>query len=497
MRTVWSALVASCCLLVVSIPAYADVTIVPPDIKLATVRGEGLSKTIQISSSAPLKALQIIPSDLERVDNRGRLMARDVQIQLPQTTANASQVIQVELGIRGDRWTQSGEFSGSLLVQYDGGQQVVPVTIRVKDRVAWPLVFLIAGVALGLGLTWYRTHGLQRDDLVVRLGNLRTQMRGEVAFSEAGLGQGFRQRIEEHLIEVEAALSDRAWELAETESTQARAVWRRWRKGREDWLMQLTYQQSLLTQVEKLKELRLGQDLAIELETIKRQAVDDPAPEVLRQKLLRCRTKVEQVLQAKAAIEALQTTSEVGIRALPEAERDGWRKRRNQLRADLARLSLDETRLPEETEAFQQWRDQVDRFGQDLEAAVQALTVMGPKGIPELTERQSSATAAPWDPVESSPAVRSLFDDPTTFNRSRLTLLVFRWSVQVIALIFLAWAGFNNLYAQNPTFGAARSSDYFALLAWGFGAEVTRESVVKAIRGFGIAIGPSEAEDQS
>jgi hypothetical protein len=40
-------------------------------------------------------------------------------------------------------------------------------------------------------------------------------------------------------------------------------------------------------------------------------------------------------------------------------------------------------------------------------------------------------------------------------------------------------SGFNQLYVENPTFGANPWKDYFALLAWGFGAEASRESIIK------------------
>jgi hypothetical protein len=57
----------------------------------------------------------------------------------------------------------------------------------------------------------------------------------------------------------------------------------------------------------------------------------------------------------------------------------------------------------------------------------------------------------------------------------------------VIALLFLTGAGFNQLYADNPTFGANPWKDYFALLAWGFGAEATRDSITKMVQGWGLS----------
>jgi hypothetical protein len=182
-----------------SSPAYAEITAVPPEINVSATRGEQITKTLQITTDAPLKSLRVISSDLEDSNQRGQLVANAIQLNLPQATLNQDEVLPIKVGIDGNLWKQSGEFSGSLLVKYDGGQQIIPITIRVKDRIWLPLLVLGIGVGLGLWLTWYRTNGLKRDDLVVRMGQLRTQMRAEVEFSTDGLGKEFRQRIEGHL----------------------------------------------------------------------------------------------------------------------------------------------------------------------------------------------------------------------------------------------------------------------------------------------------------
>ncbi|MEL6458578.1 MAG: hypothetical protein AAFQ91_10065 [Cyanobacteria bacterium J06621_15] len=46
-----------------------------------------------------------------------------------------------------------------------------------------------------------------------------------------------------------------------------------------------------------------------------------------------------------------------------------------------------------------------------------------------------------------------------------------------IAVALLAGAGFRQLYANQPIFGANDWSDYFSLLAWGFVAEATRDAI--------------------
>ena len=54
------------------------------------------------------------------------------------------------------------------------------------------------------------------------------------------------------------------------------------------------------------------------------------------------------------------------------------------------------------------------------------------------------------------------------------------------ALPFLAGAGFAELYIANPTFGANAWGNYFALLAWGLGAEATRAAVAQMVRSWAL-----------
>ena len=48
-------------------------------------------------------------------------------------------------------------------------------------------------------------------------------------------------------------------------------------------------------------------------------------------------------------------------------------------------------------------------------------------------------------------------------------------------------AGFTEMYLKQATFGEKPFGDYFSLLAWGFGAEASREAIAKAVEGWGLA----------
>ncbi|NEP76589.1 MAG: hypothetical protein F6K29_34610 [Okeania sp. SIO2G5] len=61
-------------------------------------------------------------------------------------------------------------------------------------------------------------------------------------------------------------------------------------------------------------------------------------------------------------------------------------------------------------------------------------------------------------------------------------LRAFYISSYIGSVIMLASVGFSSLYSDNPTFGANFFADYFSLVAWGFGAEATRDTVTKVVR---------------
>ena len=70
---------------------------------------------------------------------------------------------------------------------------------------------------------------------------------------------------------------------------------------------------------------------------------------------------------------------------------------------------------------------------------------------------------------------------PAGGERASARLHLFSAVGYIAVLLLLGGVGFGELYVGRPTFGAW--GDYFALLAWGFGAEATRASVAQAAKG--------------
>ena len=78
---------------------------------------------------------------------------------------------------------------------------------------------------------------------------------------------------------------------------------------------------------------------------------------------------------------------------------------------------------------------------------------------------------------------------PEKVTGARSRLRWFTWLTYAFAVVFLALAGFVELYGGRLDFGANGITDYFTLLVWGFGAEATRASIAEMVQGWRISAG--------
>jgi len=134
--------------------------------------------------------------------------------------------------------------------------------------------------------------------------------------------------------------------------------------------------------------------------------------------------------------------------------------------------------LPNDTEQYQRLQAEADEaIAKVTELASQSpLAESVSKGLPKLAVPRLIARAPSAQPL-------SWQEEVSTAGQR---LKQFKVASYAIAIVFLAGAGFNQLYVDNPTFGANPWKDYFALLAWGFGAEATRDAVTKMVQGWGL-----------
>ena len=448
-----------------SVSAQGTITPTPEQIAIAGRRGAVETRTLLLQATDPITDLQVIPLDLLRADGETVLSAGAIRVDLPSDEIEADGLMTVPVTVDLHD-VPSGKFGGSLLISYHSGTLSLPMSVTVKDYWLPPLLVLLVGVGVGVGVSAYRAKGRPRDEVLKRVGQLRAQMRGDDK-----LAGPFLARIEAHLVDVETALQAEDWEGAEQAVGKAEAVWALWRKGRDDWLVQLAYHAELVKKLQDEPSVPYIQTLQRNLEDALRGAPDLEGPHKLRERLDELAQQINRYDRLQGRLDDL---GELCIR-LPADQAGQWRLK---IQAFQRRLyDLD----PSDKQACETLQNEVEQAVDDL-----AQEVPQQRGVVKaaLESATRSLGARVLQLLAPPPSAREIGEEETTKARRRLRL--FTWASYVIALAMLVGAGFGELYVANQTFGANAWGDYFALLAWGFGAEATRAAIAEMVRGWGL-----------
>lgn len=200
MERACASLIFGLILILSTAPARSELVLDTQQVTISTKRGEFVRKSVRLTATEDIaQPLQITPSDLELADGSARIPAQAITVINLDRPLSANQTETLEIELKGDTLNESGKFTGNLFIQYDGNSQTLPLTIQVKSRAWFPFLVLLAGAGLGTGLSLYRTVGLPKDELLVRMGKLRTQLRGD---AEAA-AERFKNQIEGELTEVD------------------------------------------------------------------------------------------------------------------------------------------------------------------------------------------------------------------------------------------------------------------------------------------------------
>jgi hypothetical protein len=315
---------------------------------------------------------------------------------------------------------------------------------------------------------------------------------------------------------------------------EAENLWVRWRRGRPDWLVQLEYYDALNTRLKELDDVFYINEIKEAARSAYRAMPTQDDPSLFRASLeplarqindfitLRERLAVlaatktgratAQVLQQRlyalapansAGMQSLKDEVEAAIGKariaqvkekvdllaslgvhLPETDAQVWQPKIAALQARVAELAPDDpdTYLAAEGEvdaALEQVKLLVPSVHDD-EALLQGAgaTAFGmPTSLPQM---ESWLSAPPTIYVQS-------LQEKVAGARNRMRW--FTWLTYAFAVVFLALAGFVELYGGRLDFGANGITDYFTLLVWGFSAEATRASVAEMVQGWGISAG--------
>ncbi|MBE9212835.1 hypothetical protein IQ247_09040 [Plectonema cf. radiosum LEGE 06105] len=424
-----------------------------------------VKRNLLVKTNEVITDLQVITLDLNRADSTTIVPTSAIRLALPNQSVQPKQPLTFPVEFDFNK-IRSGEYSGQLLVVYDNGELSVPVIVRLKDHWFFPLLVLLLGVGLGIGVSAYRNDGMPRDEIIVQVGRIRTQIQ-----ADPELAQSFQGKIARHLIDVETTLTNKRWDEAQKAVVQAQAVWDKWRKEREDWLALVNYLSELFDSLESLNSnAPYVQEVRSQLENAKRQAADKEATQKFREDLDRLRQQIAWYKQSQAKLDQFNTLRNELTQLVPD--KDEFLRRISQgLQNDLDQLS------PTDKKFTDDWHQKVNNAIDELDKEIKQQSVTETKDT-QITARDANYTTPPTLPNP----VPEVISAQTNSKQAARNIYWFNWLSYAIAVGLLAGAGFGQLYANQPMFGANGPSDYFSLLAWGFGAEASRDAIAKVVR---------------
>jgi hypothetical protein len=436
---------------------------------LQSVQAEPLSRVAtearqQNPSESPvIQGFRIVPTDFERKDSLAFVPAKWISSEIDASTRLSPQkYIAIPIKFDFQQVPASGEYTGSLIVEHSAGDLVIPIIVRVKDSFHLALPFLMAGVLLAFALAAYQAEGFDRDEINVKVGQLRLQMQSD----ECETARLFQAKAESALVDAATYLDTKAWTEARKSLLDAQSAWNRWRKQHQAWVdlheyIQQTFEVCIGSEIPS--ESVYGKDLRFEIDRITRAMADSETPQAFSDLLKPLKEKVQKFLDAKSRYERLNA-----MRDQMGSVGDEWRQSLIDLDDGLNRLSLNDE------DGLKTWQDKATDLKQAMELALKN-TALSSQSRDSGTFTQNS--------VRSVPNIKNQ-GEPKGSQWPYWRLQSFRLIGQGVVIALLCGIGFNQLYAANPTFGANPVADYTSLLAWGFTAEVTRDSVAKILQRF-------------
>ena len=460
----------------ISLSAQAGITFIPKTLNIKATQGNIITRTLTLQSDSPIQKIEVIKLDLTRGDGAIVLPSEVISskiLPLPEPTPGNLQQVLITIDLT--KINQSGEFNGNLLIRSTDGNSEIPLVLEIKDGLFLPLIILVLGVLLGVGLSVYRAEGKDRDQLVVQIGRLRTRMR-----ADAELTNSFKIKMEGNLAIADTQLDDKRWTEANIVIGNAQLLWQKWLQYRQDWLAQATYLDTLKTSSKQQglpETIPYGQAVFAAIADLENQAADFKTPQRLHDELVKLREQVEQYQQGRAFLTQIVDL----LQQLPDTEKELWKKKNAQLDQQLDGLN------PSNVDAFKQWKQDIATARNELVDGIEKKT--GNEVVAEsLSLRSRDLKVTSLQQPGLVPTVSQSPSSEANIVRAQWRIIAVNWLGRIIAIVTLSWMGLNQLYAGKPTFGSEPFTDYFPLMVWGLGAETTRSSVVKVIQDLGVPL---------
>lgn len=436
-----------------------------------------VKRNLLLRSSEEVNNIKIVSLDLNRTDGAKVFPAHSLTINSANSAlsvnklqANQPVLIPIEFDFQN---VYSGEFNGVLLVISSDSELTIPVSVKIKDHWFIPLLVLLLGVGLGIAVSAYRAEGINRDEVLVQVVRLRTKMR-----AEDKLDSSFKSKIEAYLIEVETALENKRWQIAQDAVSKAQNIWDKWRKDKQDWIDLLNAQSKLCERIREENpnnKIPYLEELGWEIDKIQRERANQDNPQQVSKALQNVQKQLNNYLLAKTQSEEFNQLAISFPKSVSSEIVDFWKSEASKLEQKMHHFS------PSNSDAFDKWQEDITNKTKELIAAIGKVSTdsFTNQDISIISRNINNPTLT--KPIQPVPNTYPLEIDGLE-NNSSYRLQFFNFFSYFIAIFLLGGAGFTQLYAVNNTFGSNGLTDYFTLLAWGFGAEATRESITKVLQ---------------
>ena len=447
----------------------------PEKLTIAGTNRDKIKRTLFLTANKPISPanLKISFRELNPVNDEGTFFPNTAQTAVSQAEQSSELEYLVPLEFDLSQSTSKGEFFGNIVVRYrqnlGNTTQVILFPVTVKIRSSWylPLLTIVFGTLIGMGLSWYRSKGRPRDEILVRVGRLRTWMGKDPQFDRS---RGFKSQIEYHLSNVRSAVQEERWSDAESYLTSAKTVWQKWHQGKTLLIPQLDYALELEQTVADLDPQQpFKNQILYKITEQVEQAPDLDSTEQLRINLNEVAAKINSYHQLKIQLEQVNKLGDELAKVFPNGAKE-WQPKLKDWQRQFNSLTIE---------------DDLDNLLVELKNAALEINEAIPRGRGSAADKNITVVADEQI-VEDAPTNIALHLNKG-FQQANLNLKIFASVSYIVALILLIGAGFNEMYLKNETFGERPFGDYFSLLAWGFGAEASREAIANAVAGWGLS----------
>ncbi|MBF2064610.1 MAG: hypothetical protein IGS39_09355 [Calothrix sp. C42_A2020_038] len=480
---------ASSILLPSIVKAEPKITSTPPNISIAEQKcwlGEffcpKVRRNLFLRSNQVVKDVKILSLDLNRADGTEVFPANAIKVNLETSKINSLPnqplLTPIEFDLKG---VKSGEYNGNLLVITPESELVIPISIKVKDYWFLPLLVLLLGVGLGIVISTYRNEWMARDEVVIQAARLRSRIRADEEFKQ---DISFYKKAEAYLASIEVALENKRSSAAQETANKAQDLWDKWHQSKQSWLSLLEYEAKLRKRVEEQNpgnQIPYLEQVMWQLDSINKDRPSQDSPSQVNKALQEVQIQINNYILAETQLDEFRELTNQVPYSAPEKERF-WKNEALRLERLLHNLS------PTDLESYRKWQDDIKRETEELVGDIEKLNnnLSKPETKGFLGEKsreiQNPTHANLLEPVPDIFSDQIDVDTNQVEKLSRHRLLVFNSFSYIIAIFLLGNAGFTQLYLANNTFGTRGVIDYFSLLAWGFGAEATRETVTRVLQ---------------